>query len=74
MTMDEIRESTATYLIPADIAPVLGCDPYSINIQAKECPERLGFAVCMIGRNVKVPRKAFLYWMEYGRTPVEVRG
>ncbi len=64
MTLDEIRNSTKEVLTPADIAPVLGADPQDIRLQAKRNPERLGFNVAVIGTRVKVPRMAFLRWME----------
>jgi len=52
-------------LSPADVAPVLGCNPYSINVMAKADPARLGFPVCVIGNRVKIPRRAFLRWAGY---------
>ena len=53
-------------LTPAEVAPVLGCNPYAINVMAKQSPERLGFPVCMIGNRVKIPRRAFLAWLGHG--------
>lgn len=64
MTLDEIRNSTKEVLTPADVAPVLGCDPQDIRVAAKQHPERLGFNVAVIGTRVKVPRLAFIRWME----------
>ena len=65
MTMQQIRASGKEMLSPADIAPVLGCNPYAINVAAKEDPARLGFPVCKIGNRVKIPRRAFLRWLGY---------
>ena len=65
MTMQQIRASGKEMLSPADIAPVLGCNPYSINVMAKADPARLGFPVCVIGNRVKIPRRAFLRWAGY---------
>ena len=62
MTLREIKSSSKEMLTPADVAPVLGCNPYSINVMARDCPDRLGFPVCMIGNRVKIPRRAFLRW------------
>ena len=67
MKMAEIRASQKDVLTPADVAEVLGCGQYGINIQAQQCPERLGFPVVMIGNRVKIPRLAFIHWMDYGR-------
>jgi hypothetical protein len=64
MTLDEIRNSTKEVLTPADIADVLNADPQDIRVQAKRNPERLGFNVAVIGSRVKVPRLAFIRWME----------
>ena len=64
MTLDEIRNSTKEVLTPGDIAEVLGCDPQDIRVAAKQAPERLGFNVAVIGTRVRIPRKAFIYWME----------
>ena len=67
MTIQQIRASGKEMLSPADIAPVLGCNPYSINVMAKADPARLGFPVCVIGNRVKIPRRAFLRWIGYER-------
>ena len=64
MTLDEIRNSTKEVLTPADIADVLNADPQDIRLTAKRCPERLGFPVCVIGTRTKIPRRAFIRWME----------
>ena len=64
MTLDEIRNSTKEVLTPADIADVLKADPQDIRLQAHRCPEKLGFNVAVIGTRVKIPRPAFIRWME----------
>ena len=70
MTIDEIVRSTKEMLTPADVAEVLGADPYGINRMARENPSALGFAVLVIGNRVKIPRRAFLYWLLYGNAPI----
>lgn len=64
MTLDEIRSYESEFLTPAQVAPVLGCDPQDIRVTAKRHPERLGFNVSVIGTRVKVPRLAFIHWLE----------
>lgn len=64
MTLEEIRASDKTVLTPADIAPVLGADPQDIRVAAKLHPERLGFNVAVVGSRIKIPRLAFIRWME----------
>lgn len=68
MTLDEMRTCQREFLIPREVAPLLGCDPYAINVAAKQCPERLGFNVSVIGTRVKIPRLAFIRWMEGVKT------
>ena len=63
--LTRIAASDVEMLTPADVAPVLGCHPYAINVAAKEDPARLGFPVCLIGNRVKIPRRAFLRWVGY---------
>lgn len=64
MTMQEIRESDKPMLTPADVAPVLGCDPQDIRVAARQRPDLLGFHFAVIGTRVKIPRVAFIRWME----------
>ena len=66
MTMYEIVRSDTDVLLPKDIAPILGVDPHSIRVAARQAPERLGFTVCVIGTRTLIPRRAFLKWL-YGR-------
>ena len=63
MTLEEIKNSDKAMLIPKDVAPILKCDPYTISIKARDCPDMLGFPVCRLGNRTKIPRKAFLKWL-----------
>lgn len=60
---EALRASDKLMLTPAEVAPVLGCDPYAINIQAREDPSRLGFPVVVLRSRVKIPRIPFLAWL-----------
>lgn len=57
-------------LIPTDIAAVLCCSPYSINLQVKLDKERgvnsFPFPTILIGTRVRIPRRAFIEAMEHG--------
>lgn len=64
MTLEEIRASTKEILTCADVAPILMANPATIHGQAVERPELLGFPVIVAGRRVKIPRRAFLKFME----------
>lgn len=64
MTLQQIESDTREILIPADIAPILECDPHDIRVAAHQKPELLGFPVVLIGNRVKIPRLAFLKFMK----------
>lgn len=64
MTIDEIRASTKDMLTPSDVAPILGCNPYSLNVAAKANIKALGFPASLIGTRLKIPRIGFLRWIE----------
>jgi hypothetical protein len=64
MTLEEIRASDKTVLTPSEIAEVLKADAQDIRLAARRNPERLGFNVSVIGTRVKVPRLAFIRWVE----------
>ena len=74
MTLQQMQESQEEMLAPADVAEVLGCTPYSINVQCKLDMGKLGFPVCMIGTRVRIPRRGFLRWVLYGNAPVLSEG
>lgn len=60
MTVAEIKQSDAVFLMPADIAPILGCDPNWLRRAAHDRPELIGFPVSVIGSRTRIPRKPFL--------------
>lgn len=70
--LTRIAASDKEMLSPADVAPVLGCNPYAINVAARSDPARLGFPVCRVGNRVKIPRRAFLRWAGYEEKEVKV--
>ena len=64
MTLEEIKSSTKEILTPNDVASVLRCDPNVIRYQAREDIKALGFPASKIGSRVKIPRLAFIKWIE----------
>lgn len=67
MTLQEIATYDRDYLTPTQAAPVLGCNPYFINLMSKTEQDRkaLGFPVIRVGTRVKIPRIPFLHFMGY---------
>ena len=64
MTLAEIKALEKDVITPAQAAGVLGCDPHWIRMTAHRAPERLGFPVTVLGSRVKIPRMAFIRYME----------
>lgn len=60
MTIPEIKSSEKVFLTTKDVAELLQCDAYDINLQAHEDQSKLGFQTIVIGRAVKIPRIPFL--------------
>lgn len=63
MTLEELRTTTRETVSPTEAAPLLGCSPYSITLQAREHPERLGFRVSVIGRRTRISRRSLLQFL-----------
>lgn len=66
MTLTEIINSDKDFLVPADVAEVLGCKAYSVNLQAHEDIGKLGFPASLIGTRVRIPRLGFINWITGG--------
>ena len=69
MTLEEMMRSNLDFLTPEQASDVLGCKPYSINVQAQADASKLGFPVCVIGTRVRIPREAFVRWVRFGNAP-----
>lgn len=63
MTIEELLQSDQLYLTPADIAPILHCDPQCIRAQAYKDPGKLGFRLIIIGKRIRIPRIPFLQYL-----------
>lgn len=66
MTIEDLKEMDKEILTPADVAPILGCDPNIIRFQAKQDINSLGFPCSKIGSRIKIPRRAFIAWFLKG--------
>jgi hypothetical protein len=75
MTLTEIVNSTKEALTPADVAEVLGCEPYSISVQVREDKQNgvnsFPFPTIRIGTRTKIPRRAFLKAMGVGEEEIK---
>lgn len=64
-TLEDIAQLDCAYLVPTQVAPVLGCASYAINVMARtqEGRNMLGFPVIVLGKRCKIPRVPFLQYM-----------
>jgi hypothetical protein len=70
MSLDDLERIDREFLIPSEVAPILGCSAFNINLQAKYDREHgvssFPFPVILIGSRVKIPRRAFVEVMKHG--------
>ncbi len=71
MTLQDIEAIPRDYLNPKDVAALLNMDPYTINIQAHDDPDMLGFPVIVTGSRIRIPKAGFLHFMRYGKISAE---
>ena len=64
MTLEQIAQIPDEILTCQQVAPILKADPGTIHQQAIEMPWLLGFPVIVAGRRVKIPKRAFIRFME----------
>lgn len=64
MTLQDIKHMRKDTITPVEAATILGCDPHYIRVAAREAPERLPFNVFTCKSRVRIPRLAFIRFME----------
>lgn len=64
LTLDDIKAMDREMLTPTIVAKVIRCAPYYISLQARANPSALGFPVSVQGTRTRIPRRAFIRWME----------
>lgn len=64
MTLEELKAMDRETITPAIAAQVLGCDPHWIRVAARQDKSMLGFPVVILNTRVKIPRLAFIRFME----------
>lgn len=66
MTLDDVKAMDREMLTPAIVASVIGSAQQDVRVAARNEPDSLGFPVTVIGTRVKIPRRAFIQFMETG--------
>ena len=60
MTLADLEKLPKEVLTPADIAPILGCAPYSINVATKDGNNPFPFPIIRMGSRVRIPKMPFI--------------
>ena len=60
LTLADIEALDKEMLVPADIAPYLGCSPYTINVCTENGQNPFPFPVIRMGRRVRIPKGPFI--------------
>lgn len=63
MNLTDIAALPKETLTCKQVAPILGYGEYQLHQQAINKPELLGFPVIVIGNRVKIPKGAFIAFM-----------
>ncbi len=66
MTWEQIKQSEKDFLTPSEIGEFLQCNPQTLRVAVKTNKDLVGFHCSMIGQTVRIPRLAFIRWVEGG--------
>ena len=64
MTLKELEQLDTEVLTPSQVAPILGCQPYSINVATKDGKNPFPFPIIRLGTRVRIPKTPFLKFMK----------
>lgn len=60
MTLDDLEALPKEMLTPKDIAPILGCAPFTINVATENGENPFPFPIIRMGRRVRIPKMPFI--------------
>ena len=60
MTLEELEMLDKEMLVPTDVAPILGCSPYTINVATKDGKNPFPFPIVRMGTRVRIPKRPFI--------------
>ena len=60
MTLEQLESLPKEMLVPKDIAPILGCTPYTINVATRDGKNPFPFPIIRMGTRVRIPKRPFI--------------
>lgn len=62
-TLEELCAEEKMFFSPGDICGVLGANPQTIRVTARQRPDLIGFEFTFVGNRMKIPKIPFLRFM-----------
>ena len=59
-TLEELCASDKMFFTPEDVSGVLGSNPQTIRVTARQRPDLIGYEFTFVGNRMKIPRIPFL--------------
>lgn len=63
LTVSDLIESPKAFFTPGDVSGVLGSNPQTIRVTARQRPDLIGFEYTFVGNRMKIPRIPFLRFL-----------
>ena len=63
MTLQEIQNLDKAFLTPGEVSELLGSNPQTIRVTARQRPDLIKFEFTFVGNRMKIPKLAFLRFM-----------
>ena len=60
MTLEDLEAMPKDMLTPKDVAPILGCAPYTINVHTMNGNNPFPFPIIRMGSRVRIPKLPFI--------------
>lgn len=62
-TLEELRTSPKSFFTPGDVCGVLGSNPQTIRVTARQRPDLIGYEFTFVGNRMKIPKVPFLRFL-----------
>lgn len=72
LTLKELCASEKTYFTPGDVCGVLGSNPQTIRVTARQRPDLIGYEFTFVGNRMKIPKIPFLRFLGINITGKEM--
>ena len=72
LTLKDLCASSKMFFTPGDICGVLGSDPQTIRVTARQRPDLIGIKFTFVGNRMKIPKIPFLRFMGVNTTDKEM--